>query len=156
MAALRYLDRNAVRAGLVKDPTTYPWSRCAAYALGTSNPVITLHPRYLALRPYAKERQRQYRTLLAPTADPPAEARDARWTTQRAVGSPAFMASYVPRWGRRRMETLPLRNQEVSPNWCPIPFSTKAWRRSRGTSGRACRNSSFPSGKSSYAWWSTT
>jgi putative transposase len=34
LAALRYLDRNGVRAGLVKDPTTYPWSSCAAYTLG--------------------------------------------------------------------------------------------------------------------------
>ena len=33
LAALRYLDRNPVRAGLVADPATYPWSSCAAYAL---------------------------------------------------------------------------------------------------------------------------
>ena len=31
LAALRYLDRNPVRAGLVQDPTTYLWSICAAY-----------------------------------------------------------------------------------------------------------------------------
>ena len=115
LAALRYLDRNAVRAGLVTDPTTYPWSSCAAYALGTPNPVITLHPSYLALSPYAKVRQRQYRTLLAPSADPRADAWDARWTTQRAVGSPAFMAPYVARRGRRRMETIPSQNQDVKP-----------------------------------------
>ena len=115
LAALRYLDRNPVRAGLVTDPTTYPWSSCAAYALGTPNRVITFHPSYLALSPYAKVRQRQYRTLLAPSADPRADARDARWTTQRAVGSPAFMAPYVPRRGRRRIETMPSQNQEVKP-----------------------------------------
>ncbi|HLA80522.1 MAG TPA: hypothetical protein VJP78_02670, partial [Thermoleophilia bacterium] len=44
LAALRYLDRNPVRAGLVNDPMTYPWSSCAAYALGTPNRVLTLHP----------------------------------------------------------------------------------------------------------------
>lgn len=113
LAALRYLDRNAVRAGLVQDPTTYPWSSCAAYALGAPNPVITLHPSYLALSPYGKVRQRPYRTLLAPSADPQAEARDARWTTQRAVGSSAFMAPYVPRRGHRRSETMPSHNREV-------------------------------------------
>jgi len=113
LAALRFLDWNAVRAGLVKDPTTYPWSSCAAYALGAPNWVITLHPSYLALSPYAKVRQRQYRTRLAPRADPQADARDARWTTQRAVGSPAFMAPYVSRRGRRRSETLPSHNHEV-------------------------------------------
>jgi putative transposase len=115
LAALRYLDRNAVRAGLVQDPTTYPWSSCAAYALGTPNRVITLHPSYLALSPYAKVRQRQYRALLAPSADPRADARDARWTTQRAMGSPAFIAPYIPRRGRRRSETMLAQNQEVTP-----------------------------------------
>ncbi len=115
LAALRYLDRNAVRAGLAHDPTTYPWSRCAAYALGTPNRVITFHPSSLALSPYAIGRQRQSRTLLAPSTDPQADARDARWTTQRAVGSPAFMAPYVPRRGRRRIETMPSQNQELKP-----------------------------------------
>ena len=115
LAALRYLDRNAVRAGLVDDPTIYPWSSCAAYALGAPNPVITFHPGYLALSPYAKVRQRQYRALLAPSADPQADARDARWTTRRAVGSPAFMAPYLPRRGRRRSETPPSKNQDLTP-----------------------------------------
>jgi len=116
LAALRYLDRNPVRAGLVEDPGTYPWSSCAAYALGTPNRVITFHPSYLALSPYAKVRQRQYRTLVAPSEDPRADARDPRWSTQRAVGSPAFMAPYVPRRrGRPRIGIMPSQNQEVRP-----------------------------------------
>ena len=44
LAALRYLDRNPVRAGLVADPAPYPWSSCAAYALGTPTPLITFPP----------------------------------------------------------------------------------------------------------------
>jgi putative transposase len=113
LAALRYLDRNPVRAGLVNDPTTYPWSSCAAYALGTPSRWITWHPSYLALSPYPKVRQRQYRALLAPSEDPRTDARDPRWTTQRAVGSPAFLARYIPRRGRRRIESTPTQNQEV-------------------------------------------
>ena len=116
MAALRYLDRNTVRAGLVHDPTTYPWSSCAAYALGRPNRVVTVHPSYLALSPYAKVRQRQYRSLLAPRADPRADARDPRLSTQRAVESPAFMVPYVPRRrGRPRIGTMPSQNHEVKP-----------------------------------------
>jgi putative transposase len=108
LAALRYLDRNPVRAGLVADPPLYPWSSGAAYALGTPNRVVTFHPSYLALSPYARVRQRQYRTLLAPSDDPQADARDPRWSTQRAVGSPPFMAPYVPRRrGRPRIGTRP-------------------------------------------------
>jgi hypothetical protein len=115
LAALRYLDRNPVRAGLVDDPTTYEWSSCAAYALGTPNRVITFHPSYLALSPYAKVRLRQYRTLLAPSADPHADTHDPRWTTQRAIGSPAFMTPYVPRRGCRRIGPMPSQNHEVTP-----------------------------------------
>jgi hypothetical protein len=50
-----------------------------------------------------------------PSADPRADARDPHWTTQRAVGSSAFMAPYVPRRGRRRIETMPSQNHEVRP-----------------------------------------
>jgi putative transposase len=65
LAALRYLDRKPVRAGLVEDPVAYPWSSCAAYAVGTPNPLICYHPSYLALSRYPKVRQRHYRALLA-------------------------------------------------------------------------------------------
>jgi len=104
LAALRCLDRDPV---LVEDPTVYPWSSCAAYALGTPNRVITFHPSYLALSPYPKVRQRQYQALLAPSADLRADARDPRWSTQRAVGSPAFLERHIPRGGRRKSVFLP-------------------------------------------------
>ena len=81
-------------------------------ALGASNRLITWHPSYLALSPCPKVRQRQYRALLAPSADPRTDARDPRWT-QRAVGSPTFVARYVPRRGRRRIGIAPTQNQEV-------------------------------------------
>ena len=91
LAALRYLDRNPVRAGLVDDPAAYPWSSCAAYALGMPKPLITHHPSYLALSPYPKVRQRHYQGLLAPSTDPQTDARNPAWTTRRAVGSPSFV-----------------------------------------------------------------
>jgi putative transposase len=94
LAALRYLDRNPVRAGLVEDPAAYPWSSCAAYALGALDPLIEYHPSYLALSRYPKVRQRHYRTLLAPSTDPQEDARDPRWTTERAMGSAVFIARH--------------------------------------------------------------
>lgn len=100
LAALRYLDRNPVRAGLVEDPAAYPWSSCATYAHGTSNPVLTLHPSYLGLGPDPAIRQQAYRTFLAPGPDPQADARDPRWTTESVIGSLAFVARYVRRRGR--------------------------------------------------------
>jgi len=116
LAALRYLDRNPVRAGLVADPAAYPWSSCAAYALGAPNPVITLHPSYLALSPYPRVRQRHYPDLLAPRTDPIADGRDPRWTMQRAVGSAAFVARYVPRRrGRPKSGGVTTQNQYLTP-----------------------------------------
>jgi putative transposase len=97
LAALRYLDRNPVRAGLVAEPSAYAWSSCAAYALGASNPLIRYHPSYLALSSYPKVRQRHYRALLASSEDAQADARDPRWTSERAIGSPAFIERFLPR-----------------------------------------------------------
>jgi putative transposase len=58
LAALRYLDRNPVRAGLVEDPATYAWSSCTIYARGGSSRLITYHPSYLGLSRYPKVRER--------------------------------------------------------------------------------------------------
>ena len=107
LAALRYMDRNPVRAGLVEEPVSYPWTSCAVYAKGTRSELITLHPSYLSLSRYAKVRQRHYRCMLFPDSDSRLDGRDARWTTQRAVGSPAFLNRYLPLGGRRRMIPLP-------------------------------------------------
>ncbi len=113
LAALRYLDRNPVRAGLVEDPATYPWSSCSAYALGSPNRLVTFHPSYLALSPYTKVRQRHYNMLLLPSSDPRLDARDPRWSTQRAVGSPAFLRRYIPSRGRRRTVPVPPQIQAI-------------------------------------------
>jgi len=111
LAALRYLDRNPVRAGLVQDPGTYPWSSCAAYALGTPNPLLPFHPSYLGLSRDPPGRRRTYTALLAPSADPKANGHDARWTTRRAVGSLAFVARYGARRQRLLRATMPAQNQ---------------------------------------------
>jgi putative transposase len=107
LAALRYMDRNPVRAGLVEEPVSYPWTSCAVYAIGARSELITLHPSYLSLSRYAKVRQRHYRSMLFPDPDSRLDDRDARWTTQRAVGSQAFLNRHLPLGGRRRMIPLP-------------------------------------------------
>ena len=97
LAALRYLDRNPIRAALVKDSTTYPWSGCAAYALGTPNPLIRFHPTNLTLSRCPKARQRHHRTLLAASEDPRADARDPRWTTEGARAGLSCLISHDAR-----------------------------------------------------------
>jgi putative transposase len=135
-AALRYLDRNPVRAGLVDDPPAYPWSSCAAYACGAPNPLVTFHPSYLGLSPYQAVRQRHYRALLAPRPDPVTDAHDPRWTTQRAVGTAAFVARVTPRRGRRKLVPVPPQIQargadEVTGTFLTLPAVGRRGRRKR-------------------------
>ncbi len=108
LAALRYLDRNPVRAGLVEDPAAYEWSSCASYARGEPNRLLTYHPSYLGLSRYAKVRQRHYRTLVSRTAETGLETREPHWTTQRAVGSAEFLSRHLPPGARRRNVLLPV------------------------------------------------
>lgn len=107
LAALRYMDRNPVRAGIVEDPTTYGWSSCASYATGGPNRLIQFHPSYLGLSPYAKVRQRHYRAIIGPSSDPHLDGRDSRWTSQRAVGGPEFLRRHDPSGKRREIIPLP-------------------------------------------------
>jgi putative transposase len=96
LAALRYMDRNPVRAGIVEDPTKYVWSSCATYAFGIANRLIQFHPSYMGLSRYGRVRQRHYRSILASSSDAHLDNRDSRWTAQRAVGSLEFLKRYHP------------------------------------------------------------
>jgi hypothetical protein len=107
LAALRYMDRNPVRPGIVEDPATYAWSSCASYALGAANRLIQFHASYLGLGTYAKVRQRHYRAILASSPDPGRYGPDFRWTSQRAVGSPEFLKRHCPSGRRHGIIPLP-------------------------------------------------
>jgi len=109
LAALRYMDRNPVRAGIVEDPATYAWSSCGSYAMGAPNRLVQFHPSYLGLSAYAKIRQRHYRAILAVSPDPHLDDRDSRWTSQRAVGRPEFLKRHHP--SGRRQGIIPLPEQ---------------------------------------------
>lgn len=109
LAALRYMDRNPVRAGIVQDPASYAWSSCASYALGAANRLIQFHPSYLGLSRYARVRQRHYRAILATSSDPHLDSRESRWTGQRAVGGLEFLKRHHP--SGRGQGIIPLPDQ---------------------------------------------
>jgi putative transposase len=112
LAALRYLDRNPVRAGLVENAEDYLWSSCATYACGRSNEMITLHPTYLGLARYSTVRRRRYLEILRPGPDLVADGRDPLWSRRRAVGSSAFLSRFSPRRpGRPKTPSTPKQNQ---------------------------------------------
>jgi len=58
----RYIERNPLRAGLVKDPLDYPWSSYAFYATGRKDAVLEkANPLYCALSENDDERRELYR-----------------------------------------------------------------------------------------------
>lgn len=56
----RYIERNPLRAGMVTDPAQYRWSSYACKVLGTNDPVVDLHPSYLAMGDSELERRHAY------------------------------------------------------------------------------------------------
>jgi putative transposase len=59
----RYIELNPVRAGMVNDPGSYPWSSFRINALGEESPLITPHVVYAGLGKHAAERRSAYRYL---------------------------------------------------------------------------------------------
>ena len=59
----RYIELNPVRAGIVDEPSSYPWSSHAHYALGRRDHLVTEHPTYLALGATVVERRDAFRSM---------------------------------------------------------------------------------------------
>jgi putative transposase len=57
----RYVELNAVRAGLVDDPSEYGWSSYACNAMGADDKLVTPHAEYRRLGRSVKARQTAYR-----------------------------------------------------------------------------------------------
>ena len=63
LACLRYVEMNAVRAGLSPSPDKYPWSSCRFHAWGIKDDLVTPHEVYMGLGAQAMARQDAYRKL---------------------------------------------------------------------------------------------
>lgn len=64
LQCLRYIELNPLRAGMIADPSDYPWSSHRHNALGEHDRLVHPHPAYLALGKDAAERQQAYRALV--------------------------------------------------------------------------------------------
>jgi len=62
-ACYRYIDTNPVRAGMVADPGSYPWSSHRFHAAGARDCVVTPHSAYIELSSDCVRRQSAYRNL---------------------------------------------------------------------------------------------
>ena len=63
LTCMRYIELNSVRAGMVDQPSEYPWSSYAANAEGKINKLIKAHEVYKQMGVNEAERQSAYRQL---------------------------------------------------------------------------------------------
>jgi len=63
LACHRYVELNPVRAGLVKDPSAYPWSSHGHYALNRRDHLITEHSSYFGLGVSPEDRRNAFLAL---------------------------------------------------------------------------------------------
>jgi len=60
----RYIERNPVKAGLVRKPEEYSWSSYAFYSQERKNDILTTNPAYMDLAARPAERTSLYRTYV--------------------------------------------------------------------------------------------
>lgn len=70
LACYRYIELNPVRAGMVKDPRSYPWSSHMGNAGFGANRMLTPHIEYVALSEDPIRRRHAYRGLFEDAIEP--------------------------------------------------------------------------------------
>jgi putative transposase len=108
LTCYRYIELNPVRAGLARHPVEYPWSSHAANAVGTRDPLVSPHPRYLQLAGDPPARRAAYQTLFNSAIDPATldairDATNKEW----ALGSEDFRREVAVRLNRRAAPLRP-------------------------------------------------
>lgn len=86
---MRYINRNAVRAGIVKRLGDWRWSGYRFYALGEPNDLLEAHPSYLGLSLNPEVRRKAYEDYVTMVL-PGDKERRREFSDVRFVGSEAF------------------------------------------------------------------
>jgi putative transposase len=107
----RYIELNPVRAGMVREPWSYPWSSHLANAFGVSDALLSPHTQYTALGEGEAERLSAYRALFADplddvTLDTIRESTNRAW----ALGADDFCEQVAAMSGRRSIRQQRGRN----------------------------------------------
>lgn len=102
-AAVKYVELNPVRAGIVTHAEDYPWSSAQAHALGRFDPLLSPN------RPFINQtRIRDWRSWLAEGLDEEIVKRIRNNTTTGwPTGSPSFVAQLEKLLGRRLTRQKP-------------------------------------------------
>ena len=102
LACQRYIELNPVRAGLVASPLAYPWSSHRHYATGEPNPLLSVHPTFLALGIDPERRRMRYTGLMeAGMAASEVDAVRLHLRKGRPLGGEGFQRQVEALLGRR-------------------------------------------------------
>lgn len=93
----RYIEANPVRAGMVGDPSHYPWSSFSSNALGLPSPSLFPHPIYRALGNDDRARRVAYRALFDGRDDRDINDIRSALRTGAPLGTPSFLAQLALR-----------------------------------------------------------
>lgn len=110
LACQRYVELNPVRAGMVGQPSDYPWSSFLANARGLPDPAIRPHALYLALGQTVASRCLAYQALFAQVLD--GALVNSIWESTNGgfvLGSAAFQRQIAAMLGRRTWRGSPAR-----------------------------------------------
>jgi len=89
LALMRYINRNPIRGGMIKEVGEWKWSGSRFYILGEKNDLLIRHPSYLQLGFDAQTRQTRYREFVNNvllTED----KRDLFYSESLVIGSESF------------------------------------------------------------------
>ncbi len=96
LACLRYIDRNAVKAGLVDHPAKWYLTSFTSYAYGQTHPILPLksHPSYLALAKSRTKRRAFYLSFVT-EKDEFSDELHGRMDKLRIFGSAQFVEEVI-------------------------------------------------------------
>ena len=98
----RYIDLNPVRAGIVVDPSIYPWSSHRFYTMDEGNALVTPHPAISALGCEGTSLRAAYRALFSS----PLEEVELEAIRKASLSGTAIGARTAPR-GRKPGKCVP-------------------------------------------------
>lgn len=107
-AAVRYVERNPVRAKLVSQPWDWPWSSAAAHLAGRDDELVTVEPMRILVSDW-----RRY--LAGPDEEAVAKAFRQHESTGRPVGDEGFLARLEAIVGRLLRPQKPGRKPKMKP-----------------------------------------
>jgi len=106
LVTMRYLDKNPVRAGIVRRATEYEWSSYGYYAWGKHDDLIDPAPEWLGLHVLPTKRRKMYRELVNLLLGR-GEQRLPEMSTWYFIGDPEWVVGRMRRAGLVRPRKPP-------------------------------------------------